>query len=137
MKALLEGSLEARPENVLVYATSNRRNLVREHFSDRASSGAEDVHPHETVQEKLSLAERFGIRVAFPAPNQERYLAIVEALAQQEGLSLAGEELGSRAMQWAQWQHGYSGRTARQFIDDLVGELADIGDSTEQGSVDH
>lgn len=125
LKALLEGSIDARPENVLVYATSNRRHLVKEHFGDRTPPGEEDVHPHETAEEKLSLAERFGVRVAFLAPDQERYFTIVEALAGQEGLELPRAELRQRAFQWAQWQNGFSGRTARQFINDLKGELAD------------
>ena len=127
LKALLEGSLEARPSNVLVYATSNRRHLVREQFSDRPPPATVDIHPMETVQEKLSLADRFGIRVAFLAPDQEGYLAIVTALAQHLGLTIHREELRSRATQWAQLQHGFSGRTARQFIDDLAGELAEGG----------
>ncbi|MBI2887300.1 MAG: ATP-binding protein [Chloroflexi bacterium] len=123
LKALLEGSLEARPRNVLIYATSNRRHLVKEQFSDRSAPGDEDVRPHETVQEKLSLADRFGIRVAFLTPDQPRYLAIALALARREGIALPSEEVQRRALQWAQWQHGFSGRTARQFVDDLLGEL--------------
>ena len=125
LKAMLEGSLEARPENVLVYGTSNRRHLVREYFGDRSAPSSEDVHPLETLQEKISLAERFGIRVAFLAPDQERYFTIVSALAEKRGLSLPEQELRRRALQWAQWQNGFSGRTARQFIDDLVGVLAE------------
>ncbi len=125
MKALLEGSIEARPENVLVYATSNRRHLIKERFSERSAPGLDDVHPVDTMQEKLSLADRFGIRVAFIAPDQDRYLAIVTALAVQEGLPINEPDLRSRAIQWAQMQNGFSGRTARQFIDDLVGELSE------------
>lgn len=125
LKALLEGSVSARPENVLVYATSNRRHLVKEYFGDRTLPGDEDVHPHETVQEKLSLSERFGVRVPFLSPDQERYFTIVSALAHQEGLELHEDDLRKRAFQWAQWQNGFSGRTARQFINDLKGELAD------------
>lgn len=125
MKALLEGSIEARPENVLVYATSNRRHLIKERFSERSAPGLDDVHPVDTMQEKLSLADRFGIRVAFIAPDQDRYLAIVTALAAQEGIRIEEQDLRSRAIQWAQMQNGFSGRTARQFIDDLVGELGE------------
>lgn len=125
MKALLEGSIEARPENVLVYATSNRRHLIKERFSERSAPGLDDVHPVDTMQEKLSLADRFGIRVAFIAPDQDRYLAIVAALAEQEGLPIKEHDLRNRAIQWAQMQNGFSGRTARQFIDDLVGELSE------------
>lgn len=125
LKALLEGSVDARPENVLIYATSNRRHLVKEHFGDRTIPGEEDVHPHETVQEKLSLSERFGVRVPFLSPDQERYFIIVATLARQEGLELPENDLRRRAFQWAQWQNGFSGRTARQFINDLKGELAE------------
>src|SRR5690606_581050 len=87
LKALLEGSVEARPDNVLVYATSNRRHLVRERFSDRAES-QDELRREDTVQEKLSLADRFGLVVVFPSPDQARYLEIVEGLARQEGLQM-------------------------------------------------
>ncbi len=133
LKALLEGSLDARPENVLVYATSNRRHLVKEYFGDRTVPGQEDVHPHETVQEKLSLSERFGVRVGFLTPDLESYMAIVSTLARQEGISLPDDELRRRAFQWAQWQNGFSGRTARQFINDLMGEMAEIEGEEEEG----
>lgn len=122
LKALLEGGVQARPENLLIYATSNRRHLVKELFTDRSRPGDDEVHPHETAQEKVSLSERFGVRVAFLTPEQPRYLAIVEAIARQEGIDLPPEELRRRALVWAQWQNGFSGRTARQFVNDLLGE---------------
>lgn len=122
LKALLEGGVQARPENLLIYATSNRRHLVREQFSDRSRPGDDEVHPHDTAQEKVSLSERFGIRVAFLSPEQPRYLAIVQAIARHEGIELPEEELRRRALVWAQWQNGFSGRTARQFVNDLLGE---------------
>jgi uncharacterized protein len=75
------------------------------------------------MQEKLSLSDRFGIRVVFPSPDQRRYLAVVEALAAQRGLALDTETLRRRGLQWAEWHNGRSGRTARQFIDHLEGEL--------------
>jgi uncharacterized protein len=121
LKALLEGSVEAPPENVRVYATSNRRNLVRERFSERE----DDVHARDTMQEKLSLAARFGLRVTFPIPDQQRYLGIVAELARQRGLKIAEGELIERAILWDQWHAGRSGRTARQFVDELEAELAD------------
>src|ERR687893_362793 len=93
LKALLEGSVEEPPENVRVYATSNRRNLIRESFSER-----EDVHARDTVQEKQSLAARFGLRVTFPAPDQARYLEIVEGIARERGLGLPEGELRERAI---------------------------------------
>jgi predicted AAA+ superfamily ATPase len=124
LKAILEGGIEARPENVILYATSNRRHLVRERFADRTVLDEDEVHVLDTMEEKLSLADRFGIRVTFTGPDQERYLHIVRALAERRGIALAQDELDRRALTWAQRQRGRSGRTARQFIDALEGELA-------------
>ncbi|HEX2035539.1 MAG TPA: ATP-binding protein [Chloroflexota bacterium] len=123
VKAMLEGGLEARPANVVVYATSNRRHLVREQFADRAGPGSDEVHAQDTVQEKLSFADRFGITITFPTPDQASYLAIVEGLARQRGLPLAASALRTRAVEWAAWHNGRSGRTARQFVDYLAAEL--------------
>ncbi|MCL6650449.1 MAG: sigma-70 family RNA polymerase sigma factor, partial [Chloroflexi bacterium] len=81
LKAILEGGIEARPDNVVLYATSNRRHLVRERFADRSPVEDDEVHVLDTMEEKLSLADRFGIRVTFTGPDQERYLAIVRAVA--------------------------------------------------------
>src|SRR5918995_1858738 len=118
LKALLEGSIEGPPENVRVYATSNRRNLIRERFSDR-DDGSDDVHARDTMQEKLSLAARFGLRVTFPPPDQARYQQIVAALAQRRGLQIPAQDLQNRALLWDRWHAGRSGRTARQFVDEL------------------
>jgi predicted AAA+ superfamily ATPase len=123
LKAVLEGSVEARPSNVVLYATSNRRHLVQERWTDRESTLSAEIHGQDTMQEKLSLSDRFGIRVVFPSPDQRRYLAVVEALAEQRGLSLDPDVLRRRAIQWADWHNGRSGRTARQFVDHLAGEL--------------
>ena len=123
LKAVLEGSVEARPSNVVLYATSNRRHLVQERWSDRETTLAAEIHGQDTMQEKLSLSDRFGIRVVFPSPDQRRYLAVVESLARQRGLSLDAEALRRRGLQWAEWHNGRSGRTARQFVDHLEGEL--------------
>lgn len=123
LKAVLEGGLEARPENVLVYATSNRRHLIVERFSDHDAPGEDEIHSMDTVQEKLSLSDRFGLRLFFASPDQDRYLKIVHGLARQRGLEVAAEDLERRALQWSTWQNGRSGRTARQFIDHLSGEL--------------
>jgi predicted AAA+ superfamily ATPase len=120
LKALLEGSVEEPPENVRVYATSNRRNVVRERFSDRD----DDVHARDTMQEKLSLSARFGLRITFPAPDQKRYLEIVFGLVEGRGLKIPGEELKERALLWDRWHAGRSGRTARQFVDELEAKLA-------------
>jgi len=120
LKALLEGSVEEPPENVRLYATSNRRNLIRETFSER--DAADDVHARDTMQEKLSLAARFGLRLTFPSPDQERYLEIVAGLARERDLAIPAEHLRERALQWDRWHAGRSGRTARQFVDELEAE---------------
>ncbi len=123
LKALLEGGLEARPENVLIYATSNRRHLIKERFSDREDTAADDEKRiQDTLQEKLSLADRFGITVTFTSPAQSEYLAIVEGLAKQAGIDIPREELHRQALQWELRYNGRSGRTARQFVDWLAGE---------------
>lgn len=123
LKALLEGSVEEPPENVRLYATSNRRNVVRESFSDRGEPG-DDVHVRDTMQEKLSLVARFGLRLTFPSPNQERYLEIVRGLVRERGIEVPDEELTERALLWDRWHAGRSGRTARQFVDELEAETA-------------
>ena len=121
LKALLEGSVEEPPANVRLYATSNRRNLIRERFSERDE--ADDVHARDTMQEKLSLAGRFGLRLTFPAPDQKRYLEIVSGLVQKRGMKVPAEELRERALLWDRWHAGRSGRTARQFVDELEAEI--------------
>ncbi|MEN6392065.1 MAG: ATP-binding protein [Syntrophomonas sp.] len=120
-KAVLEGSLQARPAHVLIYATSNRRHLIREYFSDREGPGNE-IHLQETLQEKLSLADRFGLTVSFPPVGQELYLEMVEKMAADEGLTMGPELLRERALAWERRRHGPSGRSARQFIDSLEKE---------------
>jgi uncharacterized protein len=122
LKALLEGSVEEPPENVRLYATSNRRNLIRESFSERDGGPPDDVHARDTMQEKLSLAARFGLRVTFPSPDQARYLEIVAGLARERGLAVPAELLRERALLWDRWHAGRSGRTARQFVDELEAE---------------
>ncbi|MFN8523254.1 MAG: ATP-binding protein [Chloroflexota bacterium] len=124
LKAVLEGSIEARPANVVLYATSNRRHLVQERWTDRESVLNAEVHGQDTMQEKLSLSDRFGIRAVFSAPDQTRYLQVVTALAEQRSLEIDPETLRRRALQWAEWHNGRSGRSARQFVDHLEGELA-------------
>jgi len=116
LKSILDGSLQAKPDNVAIYATSNRRHLVREYFEDRQG----DVHGGDTLQEKLSLSERFAVTVLFLSPDQDLYLKIVEGLARQKGLAVSAGELRVRALEWERWNNGRSGRTARQFIDLLV-----------------
>lgn len=122
LKAILEGSVETRPENVLLYATSNRRHLIQERFGDRAAPD-DEVHAQDTLQEKLSLADRFGVTVIFMAPDQEQYLEIVVGLARRRGLRIDEARLRREALQWSAWNNGRSGRTARQFVDDLTATL--------------
>ncbi|MCR5597429.1 MAG: ATP-binding protein [Lachnospiraceae bacterium] len=120
LKAVLEGGLESRPDNVLIYATSNRRHLVRENYTDR-EEGENDKHSAETVQEKLSLYARFGLSLYFGAPAQDEYYEIVDALALRYGISMDEKELHLQASRWALSRSGFSGRTASQFIDHLRG----------------
>jgi hypothetical protein len=130
LKVVLEGSVTARAQNVVVYATSNRRHLIREFFGDRPRpSDGDEVHAWDTVQEKLSFSDRFGLTLTFEPANQDTYLKIVRHLAGQAAISLSQDELDYKALQWATRHNGRSGRTARQFIDFLRGELA-ISEST-------
>ena len=122
LKVFLEGTVEMRPANVLIYATTNRLNLIRENFADRGKPN-EDVHWRDTLDEKASLVARFGLRVTFLTPDQTQYMDIVLGLAQQRGLMLPEEELRDRAITWERQHTGRSGRLARQFVDELEGEL--------------
>ncbi|MFE1744650.1 ATP-binding protein [Coleofasciculus sp. H7-2] len=125
LKVVLEGNLTARPQNVVVYATSNRRHLIREFFSDRPRpKDNEEIHAWDTVQEKLSFSDRFGLTLTFEPADQNTYLNIVRHLATQVEISLTQEDLEYRALQWATRHNGRSGRTARQFIDFLRADLA-------------
>ena len=124
LKVALEGSLTARAGNVVVYATSNRRHLIREFFADRPKpSQSDEVHAWDTLQEKLSFSDRFGLTLTFEPINQDSYLAIVFHLAKLANITLDEEALAFRAKQWATRHNGRSGRTARQFIDYLQGEI--------------
>lgn len=120
LKALLEGGVEKKPDNVVIYATSNRRHLIKESFEGREA----EVHPADSMQEKLSLADRFGITLTFSAPDQNDYLAIVKHLAQKEGLAVPEEELKNLALKWELLHNSRSGRTARQFVDYLHASLS-------------
>lgn len=125
LKVVLEGSVRAKAPNVVVYATSNRRHLVREFFDERPRpSDAQEIHNWDTVQEKLSFSDRFGLTLTFRPANQDTYLSIVRHLADQANLNFSPEDLEFRAKQWATRHNGRSGRTARQFVDFLIGEQA-------------
>lgn len=132
LKVVLEGSVTARPDNVVVYATSNRRHLVREYFGDRPRpSDQDEVQAWDTVQEKLSFSDRFGLTLTFEPADQPTYLAIVRHLAQRANLALSDADLQARALQWATRHNGRSGRTARQFIDWMAAECAHIPPGAE------
>ncbi|MYG86696.1 MAG: ATP-binding protein, partial [Gemmatimonadetes bacterium] len=126
LKALLEGSLSARPDNVLVYATSNRRHLMPEKLADntlRFSPDDDEIHPQETVEEKISLSDRFGLSIGFYRITQDTYFRIVRHLADQRGLDMDAGLLRRESLRWLQRASGRSGRVARQFVDDLEGRL--------------
>lgn len=121
LKAVIEGGLEKKPDNVLIYATSNRRHLIREKFSDKEEV-REDMHTSDTVQEKLSLYARFGITIYYGAPNKKEFQNIVEVLAKKYQVHMDTEELLLEANRWELSHGGLSGRTAQQFINYLLGK---------------
>ena len=124
LKAVMEGGLETKPENVLIYATSNRRHLIRETWSDRSDMSEDELHRSDTMQEKLSLAERFGVTIAYFKPMRKEYFNIVTALARRyPEIKLTDEELKAEASNWEMRHGGMSGRTAQQFIDSLLGAV--------------
>lgn len=120
LKAILEGGLGKRPDNVLIYATSNRRHLIREKFSDKRQLD-DELHNNDTVQEKLSLAARFGVTIYYGSPDKQQFQAIVKALAQRYEVDMSEEELYAEANKWELSHGGLSGRTAAQFITYLKG----------------
>lgn len=113
LKTILEGGVERRPQNVAVYATSNRRHLVRQTISERAG---DEMDRSETIREKTSLADRFGVRVLFQGLGKGEYLALVDMLAGQNGVNLPLEELHRRAVAWERFHGAQTPRTALQFI---------------------
>ncbi len=120
LKAVIEGGLERKPENVLIYATSNRRHLIRETFRDKADRD-EELHTNDTVQEKLSLVARFGVTIYFGSPDKKEFQEIVRVLARKGGIDMPEEELLLEANKWELAHGGLSGRTAQQFVDYLLG----------------
>ncbi|MGN1148107.1 MAG: ATP-binding protein [Lachnospiraceae bacterium] len=121
LKAVIEGGLEKKPDNVLIYATSNRRHLVREKFSDKEDR-EDDLHKGDTVAEKLSLVSRFGVTIYFGAPDKKQFQEIVKVLAERYGVTMEENELLLEANKWELAHGGLSGRTAQQFIDYLLGK---------------
>lgn len=125
LKAVIEGGVETRPDNVLIYATSNRRHLIRETWNDRndVQTGGEELHRSDTMQEKLSLANRFGVTISFSKPSQKEYFQIVTELAKRvPEITLSPEELCAEANKWELAHGGISGRTAQQFINYMAGK---------------
>ncbi len=120
LKSLLDGGLEERPANTLIYATSNRRHLMPEQTAD---TRGEEIHPEEAISDRLSLADRFGLQLSFYPFDQETYLAIVAGYAAQAGVKVAPETLRLSALRWATQRGHRSGRAARQFVDDLCGRI--------------
>ncbi len=121
MKAIIEGGMERRPENVLIYATSNRRHLIKETFQD-SRTGDDDLHRTDSIQEKLSLAARFGVSIYYGKPPKKDFQEIVRVLADRAGLTIGEEELMLQANRWELSHGGMSGRTATQFITHLLGQ---------------
>lgn len=119
LKAVMEGGLELKPDNVLFYATSNRRHIVKENWEDRIE-GQGEIHQSDAIQEKLSLADRFGLTITYPAPDRDQYLEIIKGLACKENIPIPEEEIVNGALKWEMWHHGCSGRTARQYINYLA-----------------
>ncbi|MCR5651943.1 MAG: ATP-binding protein [Lachnospiraceae bacterium] len=124
LKALIEGGLERKPDNILIYATSNRRHLIHENFADKLDRReTDDIHESDTVEEKLSLYNRFGVTIYFGRPSPMQFKEIVLALAKRAELKMSDEELLYEANKWELRAGGLSGRTARQFIDYISGTV--------------
>jgi predicted AAA+ superfamily ATPase len=131
LKAVLEGGIEGRPENVLFYATSNRRHLMPRDMMENERSTA--INPSEAVEEKVSLSDRFGLWLGFHNCSQPEFLSMVDGYAKEFGLDIATAELHAEAIEWAATRGARSGRVAWQFIQDVAGRLgarlADQGDT--------
>ena len=123
LKAVIEGGVETKPDNILIYATSNRRHLIRETWSDRNDvQQDEGMHRSDTMQEKLSLVNRFGVTINYSKPSQKEYFDIVIHLAAKAGIKMSEDELKAEANKWELSHGGISGRTAQQFIYYLQGQ---------------
>ncbi len=122
LKAVIEGGVETRPDNILIYATSNRRHLIKETWSDRSDVKVQNgMHQSDTMEEKLSLVNRFGVTINYSKPSQKEYFNIVIELAHRQGITMPDEELRAEANKWELSHGGISGRTAQQFVNYLAG----------------
>ena len=119
LKAIIEGGLEKKPDNVLIYATSNRRHLVKETWNDKKQA-PDDVHGNDAKQEKLSLYARFGVTIMFGSPSQKEFLEIVDTLAEKRGITMDKELLHQQAIRWELTHGGFSGRAAEQVITQVL-----------------
>mgnify|MGYP000482519304 FL=1 len=123
LKAVIEGGVETRPDNILIYATSNRRHLIKETWNDRNDVQTQNgMHHSDTMEEKLSLVNRFGVTINYSKPSQKEYFQIVVGLAEKNGIHMTEEELCAEANKWELSHGGISGRTAQQFINYLAGK---------------
>lgn len=122
LKAVIEGGLETKPDNVLIYATSNRRHLIRETWSDRSDISKDELHRSDTMQEKLSLVNRFGVSINYSRPTQKEYFDIVIQLAKRYHIPMSEDELCKEANKWELSHGGISGRTAEQFVSYLASQ---------------
>ena len=127
LKAVIEGGVETKPDNILIYATSNRRHLIKETWSDRNDMEVDNgMHRSDTMEEKLSLVHRFGVTINYSKPSQKEYFHIVIQLARREGITeeaMSDEDLRAEANKWELSHGGISGRTAQQFVNYLAGQL--------------
>lgn len=122
LKAVIEGGVETRPDNILIYATSNRRHLIKETWNDRSDVKVENgMHQSDTMEEKLSLVNRFGVTINYSKPSQKEYFNIVIELAHRQGITMSDDELRAEANKWELSHGGISGRTAQQFVNYLAG----------------
>ena len=122
LKAVIEGGVETKPENILIYATSNRRHLIKETWNDRSDVKVQNgMHQSDTMEEKLSLVNRFGVTINYSKPSQKEYFNIVTQLAHRQGITMSDEELRAEANKWELSHGGISGRTAQQFVNYLAG----------------
>lgn len=123
LKAVIEGGVETKPDNILIYATSNRRHLIKETWNDRDDVKNENgMHRSDTMEEKLSLVNRFGVTINYSKPSQKEYFHIVTELAHKQGINMSDEDLCKEANKWELSHGGISGRTAQQFINYLAGQ---------------
>lgn len=124
LKAVIEGGVETKPDNILIYATSNRRHLIKETWKDRRDVEQDgDIHRSDTMEEKLSLANRFGVTIGYYKPSRQEFYDIVKEIAVKEGISMPEEELFKEADKWELYHGGISGRTARQFVNFLLSRV--------------